>query len=265
MKAVILAAGTGARISAVTSSPKCLLRFNGQAIIDYQLQALRAAGIGEFAIVVGYKGAEVVEHVVRHQLELLDDITFISNPIFDQTDNIYSLWLASEWIGNRRAICLDSDILFHPRIPLSAMGSSAGICMLVDGKYRQDAVKVSVREGHVLEVSKNVPPERASGTYAGAMVCGSLEMIALVREMELLLTSRRERELYSAAVEHLIHKGAEVSCASTQDLPWADVDDAESYSVAGQFNWDVIYDTQPPMNAACSPRTGLSSLERLQP
>ena len=56
MKAIILAAGRGSRMQNLTQKqPKCLVNLRGKALLDWQLEALRAAGISEIAIVTGYK------------------------------------------------------------------------------------------------------------------------------------------------------------------------------------------------------------------
>ncbi len=56
MKAIILAAGRGSRMKSLTEErPKCLVELAGKALLDWQLEALREAGVSEIAIVTGYK------------------------------------------------------------------------------------------------------------------------------------------------------------------------------------------------------------------
>ena len=60
MKAVILAAGRGSRMGGRTEAkPKCLSVLAGKTLLDWQLEALRAAGIGDIGIVRGYLGETV--------------------------------------------------------------------------------------------------------------------------------------------------------------------------------------------------------------
>ena len=55
MRALILAAGFGSRLMPLTQSkPKCMVEYEGRAIVDYEIEALRACGIDEIAVVGGY-------------------------------------------------------------------------------------------------------------------------------------------------------------------------------------------------------------------
>lgn len=70
MKAMILAAGRGARLSPLTdSTPKPLLQVHGKALIDWQLDKLIAAGFAEFVINVGYLGEQIQQHLDRNPRE----------------------------------------------------------------------------------------------------------------------------------------------------------------------------------------------------
>src|SRR5690349_4357019 len=101
MKAVILAAGQGTRIrSAHGEHPKCLIAFNdGEwTILDQQIHKLFVAGITEIGIVVGYEKYQIMGHVMRKYRGLLHRFKFIENPRYAETNNIYSMWLAREWL-----------------------------------------------------------------------------------------------------------------------------------------------------------------------
>ncbi|MEM7465535.1 MAG: N-acetylmuramate alpha-1-phosphate uridylyltransferase MurU [Pseudomonadota bacterium] len=67
MKAMILAAGRGARLSPLTdTTPKPLLMVRGKTLLDWQLDKLIAAGFSEIVINVGYLGEKIKEHLSRH-------------------------------------------------------------------------------------------------------------------------------------------------------------------------------------------------------
>ena len=56
MKAIILAAGRGSRMKKMTAhQPKCLTMLKGRPLIEWQLHALREAGINDISIVTGYR------------------------------------------------------------------------------------------------------------------------------------------------------------------------------------------------------------------
>src|SRR5258708_22295140 len=101
MKALILAAEQGTRIRPAHGFlPKRLIQFNHstRTILDQQIDNLFSCGIRDIGIVVGYEKVRIVRHVVANYWGNLSRVRFIENPEFAETNNIYSLWLAREWL-----------------------------------------------------------------------------------------------------------------------------------------------------------------------
>lgn len=133
MQAIILAAGMGRRLGELTENDtKCMVKINGRPIIDRLLHQLLKVGISNITIVVGYKG----ENLIRHVRETFPDynISFINNPIYDKTNNIYSLSLAKERLMEDDTILLESDLVFEDRILEKIIAESYPNIALVD-KY----------------------------------------------------------------------------------------------------------------------------------
>src|SRR2546427_8985849 len=109
MKALILAAEPGTRIRPVDGDlPKCLIQFNHstRTILDQQMDSLFSCGIRDIGIVVGYEKERIIRHVVTNYWGSLGRFRFIENPEFAETNSIYSLWLAREWLTGDSFICL---------------------------------------------------------------------------------------------------------------------------------------------------------------
>jgi choline kinase len=105
MKAILLAAGRGSRMGAATAEqPKCFTVVNGRRLIDYQLAALREAGIRDIAIVRGYQG-----HLFG---DIAPDLVFFDNPRWAQTQMVSTLRCASAWLRAGPCIVSYSDILY---------------------------------------------------------------------------------------------------------------------------------------------------------
>lgn len=101
-KAVILAAGRGSRMGDMTAKqPKCFTRLYGQRLLDWQLMALRAAGICDIAIVRGYCG-----HLFSEPVHYFD------NPRWQQTNMVRSLEAAADWLQVDDCIISYSDIFY---------------------------------------------------------------------------------------------------------------------------------------------------------
>jgi phosphoenolpyruvate phosphomutase len=111
MKAIILAAGIGSRLMPETHDyPKALLKLDGKAILDIELENLTANGINDIIIVTGHKH-ETIERYVTAQYPHLN-ITFVMNRRFAATNYIYSLWLTRDLI-NDAVVIMHGDIVFE--------------------------------------------------------------------------------------------------------------------------------------------------------
>jgi choline kinase len=233
MKAVILAAGRGTRIEPVTHGmPKCLLDFGGRTILDYQIDGLRAAGVSRIGIVVGHRGHRIVEHIGRTFGDCLESFHFIYNPVFATTNNIYSLWLAREWAWSSSFVCLNADVLCHPAILLPAVASERPASMIVDPEWRDETMKVVIRNGDVVRMGKSIPETEYSATYVGITAFSRGAAASLFDEMGRMVAEGCVNEFFNAAVQRLIERGLRVGFSPTRGLPWAEVDDAADLTFA---------------------------------
>jgi len=115
MQALILAAGTGSRLGKYSKdNTKCMLEINGKPLIDYVLEILYSVGIVKLTMVVGYKKENLIRHVGAQYKDI--EIDYIENPIYDKTNNIYSLWLAKEKLAEDNTVLLESDLMFEEKI-----------------------------------------------------------------------------------------------------------------------------------------------------
>lgn len=226
MRAVILAAGRGTRIEPMTHGlPKCLLTFGDRTILDYQIGALWAAGVSEIGIVIGHNGSRIVEHIAHTYGHRLDSFHFIHNPEFATTNNIYSLWLAREWAEPCDFLCLNADVLCHPDILLPAVAAKKPVSMIVDPDWREETMKVIIRNGHVVCMSKAISRDEYSATYIGITAFSREITMPLFREIGTMVSEGRVNEFFNAAVQRLIGSGLRVEFTLTRALPWAEIDD----------------------------------------
>ncbi len=109
--ALLLAAGSGNRLQPLTDSiPKCLIEINGRPILERLIDNLCDNGFKRLVIVVGY-----MHHCIRRFVnEYAGDLTieFITNPLYQTTNNIYSLWLARNKI-RESFLLVESDLVFE--------------------------------------------------------------------------------------------------------------------------------------------------------
>ena len=110
-KAIVIAAGFGSRMAPVTlDTPKPLVKVNGVRIIDTLLDALIAKGIDNITVVVGYKKEQF-----EQLLEKYPTLKFIDNPIYNESNNISSLYAAKDII-DRCYICEADLVVANPKV-----------------------------------------------------------------------------------------------------------------------------------------------------
>ena len=111
MQALILAAGMGKRLKDLTKdSAKCMVKVNGKTLIERMLLHLDELNLTEIIIVVGYKAEKLISFI--NSLEIHTPITFINNEIYYKTNNIYSLYLARDYLLRDDTLLLESDLIF---------------------------------------------------------------------------------------------------------------------------------------------------------
>ena len=243
MKALILAAGRGTRIQAVHGNhPKCLISVDGRTtILDHQIRSLFEAGVQEIGIVVGYEKRQIIQHVVANYEDRLGDFTFIPNPAFARTNNIYSFWLAQRWVDGEPFMCLNADVVFDPHVLLPALQSSAAINMIVDPEWRDETMKVIIEGDRVIRMNKKIARSEFSGTYIGITSFNAEVQHRLYTKVLALIRGGRENEFFNVAVQELADEGLHVGHTSTANLPWAEIDDAADLAFAQSNVFPSLY------------------------
>ncbi len=133
MQAIILAAGMGKRLGEYTQdNTKCMLKVNGIRLIDRALATLNDIGVSRVVLVVGYKGQNVKDYVGTDYKGT--PIEYVDNPIYDKTNNIYSLYLAKDYMLAEDTILLESDLIYEPSVVRRLLDDESPNVALVD-KY----------------------------------------------------------------------------------------------------------------------------------
>jgi histidinol-phosphate/aromatic aminotransferase/cobyric acid decarboxylase-like protein/choline kinase len=123
MQAIILAAGMGRRLGELTKeNTKCMVPVNGVRLIDRLLGQLSQLSLNRIIIVVGYKGKELRDYIESAYLSPLTshhsplNIEFAENPIYDKTNNIYSLSIVKDKLQEDDTLLIESDLIFSDRL-----------------------------------------------------------------------------------------------------------------------------------------------------
>ena len=213
-----MAAGRGERLTPITDhKPKALVEMSGSlTLLDLAIRSLRATGLEELVIVIGYMG-----HKVEEALAKQEGIRLIKNPEYWR-ENGYSLLRAREAVGSEDFILVMGDHLFEPR--LASLAASSGpltLCVDREPRYLPDpdeATKVRLGPGGRVEaIGKSLSTWDAYDT--GVFACNELMFWAAEE-----LSKRRFSITISDCVNFLAARGVDFKTADATGLLWSDVD-----------------------------------------
>lgn len=106
----------GRRLGDLTKdNTKCMVKVNGVALIDRLLGQLSALELNRVVIVVGYEGDKLIAHIGDRYAGRLN-IEYIVNPIYDRTNNIYSLALTKDKLQEDDTLLIESDLIFDDKM-----------------------------------------------------------------------------------------------------------------------------------------------------
>lgn len=136
----------GKRLGEYThDNTKCMLEVNGTKLIDRALETLYEAKVSRVVLVVGYKGQNVKDYVGTSYKGI--PIVYVDNPVYDKTNNIYSLYLAKDYLLAEDTILLESDLIYESAVVRKLLEDPAPNIALVD-KYESwmDGTVVTIDE-----------------------------------------------------------------------------------------------------------------------
>lgn len=236
MEAVVLGAGQGRRLLPLTRTlPKCLLPVapDGRTVLDLQLDALAACGVGRATVMVGF-GAEQVERHVGLRPAGGCDVRLVLNPLHRHSDNLVTAWLATTLMQGD-FVLLNGDTLFEPEVlqrVLDARHAAVRIAVNRKDSYDADDMCVWAEDTGLVAIGKErrerSPDGEAIGLYAfaGAGVAAArAEFGRAVAEPDGL------HSWYPPVVGRLSHR-ERVAMVPIDGLWWTEIDVAEDLEKA---------------------------------
>jgi choline kinase len=226
MRAVILTAGRGGRLREVTGPrPKCLANVGGWTLLERQLQALRGCGITRIAAVTGYRSIDV-------RRACGPTVDFVHNPRFAETNSLYSLWLARELLTDG-FIVMNCDVVFHKQILADLISSPYEDALLLSPAcdaepYSDEEMKVRVRGGRVVAISKDIPAGEADGENIGIAKFGADGAAVLIEEMDGVVQSGRMNDWLPSAFERFSRRRT-LHAIDHRGYPWIEIDSPQDY------------------------------------
>jgi len=231
MKAIILAAGRGSRMKDLTDErPKCLVELRGKVLLDWQLEALRSAGIVEIAIVTGYK----------RQLLANRGLVEFHNARWAETNMVSSLACAQDWLQAEPCIVSYSDIFYSPMAVQSLITCEASLAVTYDPNWLElwaqrfgdpllDAESFRLNPDQTLTEIGNKPlsVDEVQGQYMGLLRLTPNGWKEILRIRAGLSSEERDKMHMTGTLQKVIDAGSVEIAAVPYAGEWGEVDSAE--------------------------------------
>ncbi|MEO7137741.1 MAG: phosphocholine cytidylyltransferase family protein [Gemmatimonadales bacterium] len=234
MQAVILAAGMGSRLKAVTGGKaKALLDVGGRPLILHQLEALADHGVGPVLVIVGYQADEVKDAIGDRAETLVNDR-------FDETNSLYSLWLARHWIKGP-FILLNCDLFFDPQI-LDLVLDEPGNVLAYDSTSSRgrEQTKVAIKQRRVMDLGKDLPSSSARGESLGLLQFDEEGAKAIIKVADSLVRDAQENAWVIEATRAICSQ-VPIYGINVAGHAWTEIDFPYDLDVARREVWPVIY------------------------
>lgn len=225
MKAIILAAGKGSRISTkIGNIPKSTLEIDGKPMIRNTVEALMSFGI-EPIICVGYE-----KEKIQKALQGID-LKYYVNPFFDVTNNAASLWFCKEELYEE-TIILSADVVFQKEILQPLIDEKGDLILLTDRTRTNDGdyfFQLS-ESGAILKYGPKLMPWERSCEYVGIAKIGRRMVFAFKKRLEEFI-DKGEHQIYFEQVFFSFLEESEVTVKAldVEGLDWREIDYYEDY------------------------------------
>jgi len=228
MRGIILAAGRGARLTGGNHDmPKCLVTLGGETLLSRNVQLLRSAGVADVVVVVGC-AAETVRRTCP-------GVQFVENARFAQTNSLYSLWLARPLLADGFVV-MNCDVLVHPQLVTDLLAARHDDALLLayrddDTSFGHEEMKVRVRRGRVIDISKTMDPQDADGENVGIAKFGVAGARLIVEAMDALIAGGDHKAWVPRAFKAFAERRP-LHAIGTRGFPWTEIDFPEDYQRA---------------------------------
>ncbi len=234
MRALILAAGRGSRLGAATDArPKGLVELHGRPLVAWQLDALRAAGVRDVAIVRGY----------RAECFALD-VPYFDNPRWSETSMVASLACAEAWLREERTLVAYADVVYPPDVVRAVERADGDVVVPYDVEWLRlwhrrfddplsDAETFRVdAAGRLVEIGRRPARlEDVGGQFMGLLALTPRGAARLLARFRALDEPERRRVDVTALLDRAVRAGETVATVPF-DGWWCEIDSPSDLAVA---------------------------------
>lgn len=232
MKALIMAAGVGSRISRhLQGQPKCCVDLKGKALIRHTVELLNKKGINEIAIVTGYQ-----EKYIHQALEGCSYTRYF-NPFFRVTNSISSAWFARDFLTSGDDIMImNGDVFFEDSVLDIILSETRSPVMISDSSRIDDAdYRFNWSDDKLRKYGKELSNEDTTGEYVGIGVLKASDIYPFRQRIIDAVTSEDYSCWWEDIIYRTVDEGKDIFVNDVVGHFWAEVDYIEDYERIKQF------------------------------
>ncbi len=233
MKAIMLAAGVGRRLYGddANQPPKALIELGGKSLLARHLENLKAIGVDELNLVVGYRRDEIIDEAraAAGDMGMTDFIRPVVNERF-RGGSVISLWTARKTLCSGDDILfMDADVLYHPLLLERLASAPAGNRLLLDRNLEEgdEPVRLCIRDGHPVDFGKMIEGDfDMVGEWPGFMRLSPEGAEKIAAAADVFVNENRLDAPYEDAIRRVM-----VDCppgafayADITGIPWIEID-----------------------------------------
>lgn len=222
MKAILLAAGKGTRISRMVQEvPKSTLPINGIPLIRHTAEMLLSEGM-EVIVCVGYRRQDIMK-----ALEGLE-VGYYFNPFYDVTNSIASLWFAEEEMDDDMLI-MNADVYFSKELLHKVLEDRNQVVMAMDtGRVEVGDYFFQVINGCVKKYGKDLPRSERNCEYVGVAKINKGFNKKFIKQMDKLI-NEQHHDMWWENVLYSLTEKEEIHTIDVKGIFWSEIDYFDDY------------------------------------
>lgn len=224
MKALLLAAGKGTRISRYLSgNPKSTVDIGGVKLIEYTVSLLKKKGVDEIGIVLGYC-AEEIKKLLKHE----NNIKFYLNPFYEITNSMGSIWFAKDFIDDDILI-MNADVFLEEKLLDFILASNESPVLFSDESRKKEAdYKLYYENGILKDYGKELPFHKVTGEYIGVAKFNKTFIKVFKDNLDKMINEKKYNLWWENVIYDLTNI-LEIKVKDIKNIFWAEVDYIEDY------------------------------------
>lgn len=223
MKAIIMAAGIGSRISGVIGNkPKCLIMANRETLITRMVRLLKSRNVNNITVITGYNS-----HLIHD--ELGSQVKYFHNPLYSVTNSITSLWLAKELL-DEDVILMNADLYVEDQIIDVALAQTRHVVMLSDCTRIEDAdFRFGVKGDRIIKTGNQLKNHETDCEYVGIVRIDKSFVTEFKTRLEHMIQRADFRNWWEGVLYTFIDEGMTIYHKDVSGIFWTEVDHMGDY------------------------------------